>query len=255
MCTVTSGGFEHGNISSIVLDEVEYSKNERGINVVVYNSLVTDVIYSAAFDTFAADSRDVYSPDIGPRATASAALCLCKDPLDYLETAISGNNIVLIALRDDGGSSLTEEQRQRSRAIGLTQLAGLGCRESYLAVLDGDFRMEAREEAPDYTYSYEDHHFSLKSRSITEGNMASLCVDGRDYSKNSRGLNILVYSKELNAVIDSAVFDTHASPVRRPFTLKSLNIYELIDCSVYEQAQLYEVERYTAKQKQEGGAA
>lgn len=250
-----SGASYHGNTSSISIDGVEYSKNQRGINVVVYSNELQEVVHSAVFDTCAESTRDVYSPDMGPRAIASAPLCVCDDPLDYLETAMAGNNIVLIALRDEGSAALTEEQRQRSAALGLPQLSELGYRESYLAVLDGELRTELRGKHADYTYSHEESSFSLKSRSMDAGDTASLCVNGVEYAKNSRGLNILVYNKDLNAVIDSVVFDTCASPVRKPFTLQDLNVYELENCSIYEQAQLYEAARYMEIQRLGGGAA
>lgn len=252
---IESGGLFHGNSSSISIDGVEYSKNQRGINVVVYSNELKKVVHSTVFDTYDESARDVYSPDMGPRAIASAPLCVCDDPLDYLETAMAGNNIVLIALRDEGSAALTEEQRQRSAALGLPQLSELGYRESYLAVLDGELRTELRGERADYTYSHEESSFSLKSRGMDAGDTASLCVNSVEYAKNSRGLNILVYNKDLNAVIDSVVFDTFASPVRKPFTLQDLSVYELENCSIYEQAQLYEAARYTEIQKLGGGAA
>ena len=50
--TITSGGFDAGRVSSIVVAEKDYALHKRGINIVVYNIEQKTVIDSAAFDTF-----------------------------------------------------------------------------------------------------------------------------------------------------------------------------------------------------------
>ena len=52
---VTSAGYNDGNVSSIILNETEYSRNERGLNIVVYDSVRDKVLDSVAFDTHVAD--------------------------------------------------------------------------------------------------------------------------------------------------------------------------------------------------------
>ena len=50
---LVSGGWLLGNVSSCKIDGTEYSKNERGMNVVVYNREKREVVDSRTFDTYA----------------------------------------------------------------------------------------------------------------------------------------------------------------------------------------------------------
>ncbi len=49
--TIVSAGFECGDYSSIIIDGVEYSRNNRGLNIVVYNNETGQVIDTVCFDT------------------------------------------------------------------------------------------------------------------------------------------------------------------------------------------------------------
>ena len=49
---VESAGYNAGNYSSVVINGKEYSKNQRGINIVVYDKTTDDVICSTVFDTW-----------------------------------------------------------------------------------------------------------------------------------------------------------------------------------------------------------
>ena len=60
-----------------------------------------------------------------------------EDPADYIEAAVNkGKYTILISVKDDASASLSESQRKRFEAAGLTRLADLGFRDSYLAVID-----------------------------------------------------------------------------------------------------------------------
>lgn len=49
---LTSAGMESGNLSSIMINGQEYSPAGRGINIVVYDTEVEQVICSVNFDTY-----------------------------------------------------------------------------------------------------------------------------------------------------------------------------------------------------------
>ncbi len=50
-----SSGSESDSVSSVVIDGEEYSMDERGINVVVYDSILETVVDTAVFDTFSVE--------------------------------------------------------------------------------------------------------------------------------------------------------------------------------------------------------
>lgn len=60
---LTSGGFNHGDTTSCTIEGTEHAAVSRGINIVVYNNVIGDVIDSVVFDTFASCYRDSYGPD------------------------------------------------------------------------------------------------------------------------------------------------------------------------------------------------
>jgi hypothetical protein len=54
--TITSAGLPYGNRSSIIVNGQEFSRNERGINIAVFNEN-GDYLYSFSFDTHKSDVR------------------------------------------------------------------------------------------------------------------------------------------------------------------------------------------------------
>ena len=52
--------------------------------------------------------------------------------------------------------------------------------------------------------------YSVASAGFDFGAYSSIAIDGVDYSKNLRGMNIVVYDNEQDAVISAVAFDTHS---------------------------------------------
>lgn len=81
-----------------------------------------------------------------------------------------------------------------------------------MAVVDNGTTVEQSygDDAQSCTYHpYENCEVNLVSKGYDIGNTSSIQINGKEYSKNSRGLNIVVYDKETNEVISSNVFDTN----------------------------------------------
>lgn len=51
--SISSAGYSAGNRSSIIIDGIEYSKNVRGMNFVIYDLKEKQVAESVTFDTYA----------------------------------------------------------------------------------------------------------------------------------------------------------------------------------------------------------
>ncbi len=66
-------------------------------------------------------------------------------------------------------------------------------------------------EALSYEFTNENNvKFSIKSENFNVGNTASIISDGNEYAKNSIGLNIVVFDKMTNKMIDSVAFNTYS---------------------------------------------
>ncbi len=49
----------------------------------------------------------------------------------------------------------------------------------------------------------------ISSRTLKQGNVSEIKIGAKDYSKNKRGLNFVLYDNETEEVIDAVSFDTH----------------------------------------------
>ena len=146
------------------------------------------------------------------------------DPSDYLSAAMQNKNYTIFVMaKDDAASRLTQEQRERFATIGLAELAALEFRDSYLAVVDqGNVSHERRRSVLDVAteptvLSYSGKAIGGVEYSLESGgleNEVSCLIDGIEYAKDQRGLNIVIYDNNLEKVIDTTYFDTCLSSVR-----------------------------------------
>ena len=163
---------------------------------------------------------------------------------DYLSAALNDeNNTIFITVRDDAAGHLSEEQREYFNAVGLTELASIEFRDSYIGIIeDGrvayeqvdhlndhaevllnlekvtmnelvDLSLERNEKETDLTISYSfviggETVVSLQSGGSYLGNISSCKIGDTEYSPARRGLNIVVYDRKRKKVLDQVVFDT-----------------------------------------------
>ncbi len=173
------------------------------------------------------------------RQIISITLDEITDPAEYLSYLAGGSDYaVFISSKEDASVSLTEAQRETFDELGLAKLSDLSSGMAYLAVLDNGRIMERTEtldetvdeadvgengEASDATDEEEEEDALILEGTLIGGtayalssgaSVSSIQIEGEEYSRWSRGLNIVVYDKKLNLVVDRAAFDTYASPVR-----------------------------------------
>nr|MBQ4455216.1 hypothetical protein [Clostridia bacterium] len=128
---------------------------------------------------------------------------------EYLtELADRKNATVFIAVKDEGTNALTETLLDDLKKMGIrTELLGKKqC--SYLAVITKDGVFE--ELSPDQPISHrgiaDGLEYAITSAGHNAGNYCSIMIDGKEYSKNVRGMNLVVV--ENGRVTDAIVFDT-----------------------------------------------
>ena len=199
---VSSGGYECGNISNIIIDGIDYSPNQRGFNIVIYD-LETNSVYDIInYDSFAGGVYTRYD---------SADMINKKNNLDflleYLSALVNENYLVLFSVNDDAGSYFSDEIQEKWSDLGLNRM--IEYRTSYIGVIDG---LECvYEESSKNNLIYDDFvdnlHIHVESSGFDAGCFSSIKVNGKEYSKNTRGLNIVVLDKRRNVVIDSISFD------------------------------------------------
>lgn len=119
------------------------------------------------------------------------------------------NCIIFITCRDECSAGLDDKNVAAMNKLGLQDLRN-HFRESYIAIIDNGSVVEERLEsdAISLTYFYQDTEFYLSSGGGAEGIYQSILVNGKEVSKCSRGLNIVVWDKQTNEMMDSVAFDT-----------------------------------------------
>lgn len=129
----------------------------------------------------------------------------------YLTALKEGSYCIFIAAKDECTANLKDTTMQKLKELGLkTDLQGK-YRYSYLAVItEQGIEEQIGEEKIQYSASIRNAlvPFDIESAGFTCGNTSSIKLNGREYSKNYRGLNIVVYNYETLKIVDTVCFDT-----------------------------------------------
>ncbi len=135
------------------------------------------------------------------------------DICTYLNMIDNGRYSVFISAKDEASVSLNDEIIALMKKLGLN-FGLLGqYRASYLAAIteDGIYEEIGNEKLEHCgTIRNGAVTFELTSAGAECGNVSSIQIDGVEYSKNQRGLNIVVYDNLLKKTLDSVAFDTYA---------------------------------------------
>lgn len=133
------------------------------------------------------------------------------DIYNYLDKLNNPNYIVILSARDAFTNSLNEDILNKLKAIGVKSDIKDKHRWSYISVLSNNKPIyEKVENAPlEYKTKINDIKIEIVSKGLNVGNTSSIKINGKEYSKNKRGLNIVVYDKLLQEIADSVSFDTH----------------------------------------------
>ena len=121
---------------------------------------------------------------------------------------------IVFSVKDNAGYWLDEKIQSGLNALGLRENLVKALMSGYIGVIDeGNVVHEQLLSGQSISYdsTIGGHSINVVSAPFNNGNTSSIKIDGRDYSVDSRGLNIVVYDKNEKKVIDSVVFDTHVS--------------------------------------------
>lgn len=136
---------------------------------------------------------------------------------EYLSMLPEHDFAVFVAVKDEGTASLNEEVLQKLSAVGIkTNLQGQ-YRKNFYFVSGTDKNAERISDAKigrSGTIRSGRVHYEIQSAGWNSGNDCSIKIDGWEWAKRQRGLNIVVYSPALRQVVDSVCFDTCAPEMR-----------------------------------------
>ena len=119
-------------MSSIVIDGIDYSPNQSGLNIVVYdtkNQLVYDIINYDLNDENMVTRYD--SLNMKNKKETEENL---RFMLKYLEALENENYLVLFSVNDEAGSNFIDEIKERWKKLGFKQ--EIGYRKSFIGILN-----------------------------------------------------------------------------------------------------------------------
>lgn len=126
---------------------------------------------------------------------------------------IKAKSLILIAVKDNAGYWLNEEIQAKLSKLGLSQSLIHEEMVGYVAAISDGIVICEQKSPKDGIEEYQGlisgKKIYLLSKPYLSGNTSSIQIDGKEYSNNSRGLNIVVYDNESNRVVDRVSFDTH----------------------------------------------
>ena len=129
---------------------------------------------------------------------------------DYLQSLLGRDITVFISFRSDATKSLTPTLIEDLQALGIrTDLRGR-YRSSFYAVIspDGVYEDVAADAAVSRKGVVGDVPYAIASAGYWVGNYSSIRIDGVEYSKNARGMNIVVFDNQTGQVVDSIGINT-----------------------------------------------
>lgn len=132
-----------------------------------------------------------------------------KDWTSYLEKLKDSNYTVYLAACDNLGGDKHPELTGVMKTLGLTSKLNTATRTGYLAIIDrGELIFERLKDSQlTYQTKLNGHTVELASESGNYDKLASIKLDGIEYSVNHRGINIVVYDNLLEDVVDCVAFD------------------------------------------------
>lgn len=134
-----------------------------------------------------------------------------SDMAQFLELANNPNYIICLSIRDDATKGLADSECESLQSLGLNIRFVDRFRTSLAAVIDGGSVVVQKDGNFALSCEYEPYancEIKVTSAGYSAGNMSSIVINGKEYSKNKRGLNIVVYDKTKDKVISSRIFDT-----------------------------------------------
>ena len=134
-----------------------------------------------------------------------------NDLVQFLEMADNQDYIICMSIKDDAVKGLTEDELVQLEKLGLNMRFVNRYRGSLVAVIDDGEIISQKDGTMALSCEYkpyENCEIKVESAGYNAGNYSSVVINGKEYSKNQRGINIVVYDKTTDDVICSTVFDT-----------------------------------------------
>lgn len=182
------------------------------------NTTFTDVRKDERY-VFMKEQSDLYNN----RVMQTVNLRTYTNVADYISYAATGDNTIIITVKEEAANGLTDQERAIFTKLGLTALADLDVNDSYIGIIEnGKVLCDEKRDSTDdnknslaYRYTMADgQHLTAVSGGAKHGKVSSCIIDDVEYAVNTKGLNIVVYNNVSKLVVDTVAFNTNDSADR-----------------------------------------
>lgn len=134
------------------------------------------------------------------------------DIYTYLDKLSNLNYITVISGKDEFSGKLDNKILEKLKNLGFKSDLKDKYRWSYLGIVNSNSveYEELKDGRIDFNKQIDDLKIEAVSAGMDSGNISNIKINDIEYSLNHRGLNIVVYDKMTEKVIDSVCFDTHS---------------------------------------------
>ncbi|MBO4862951.1 MAG: hypothetical protein J5517_01150 [Eubacterium sp.] len=201
--TLTSGSSNNGDISSVRFDNEDYSLNQRGINIIVYDNDAETIVDDTCFDTWESDERE-------PFDTETALNAALEEGKEYEELSPELQKLYLYNERVKNYREATHfkldeitmdeyisHYKDRENITIFISRKTEDDEEPYIAVIDDGEKVVEEKNV---------HIVGLGYDIISGSGVSNIIINQKDYSPNEKGANIVVYDKRFQLVVDTAYF-------------------------------------------------
>lgn len=123
------------------------------------------------------------------------------------------DSIIVMAVCDTVGYEFNNRHYELMQTLGCkTNLCGNHWKGYILIIKNQEIMFEQlsiADETLDVKIQMDENQVAVKSSPFNRENCAHININGKDYSPNKRGINIVVYNYKDKQIVDKVCFDTH----------------------------------------------
>ena len=202
--------YENGVLKTELPYSLWCSKERLSLMVVQYYDGYPTSVKSSQYYLFPENS---FSFDFSEENTAETLAYNRQIFLNYLSALHKSNFLIIMAVKDESSCAVTDDIISSMKKLGLkSDLHKAGTHRSYIAIIDEHtvLHEEISQDSLYYDGTIDGTTLQVISQNFNADNFSSIRLNDAEYSLNQCGLNIVVYDKANQQLVDSVTFDTYA---------------------------------------------
>ena len=213
--TINSGSEGSGDISNILIKGEDYSWNNRGINIVVYDNDSETIVDDTYFDTWQSSDREPFDRENALKAALDEGKEFEELSPElqklylYNERVKNYREAVHFKLDDITMDEYISHYKDRENTAIFISAKADNNNPPFAAVIDDGETIKSDSPVADSSGKddREKVHIVGLGYDIISGNgLSQIIVNQKDYSPDEAGTNIVIYDKRLQMVVDTESF-------------------------------------------------